>query len=215
MKWFWIILFLLILFGFVIFLCGFFINWRIRSFADEKIKYSVQEIPKEDCPEIAIVYGARVYENGQPSKILYDRVFTAAELYKAGKVRKLLLSGARNRDKCDEPTAMKKTAIALGVAEEDIFTDFEGLRSFYTCYRAKNVYEIKRAVHVTQKFHLPRAIYLGENLGIESIGLIANRETYLDEKAWAKREFFAVIKAWLETNFIQPKISVKEKEPIE
>ena len=214
MKWLWIFFFALIILGPVVWLCTYLINQRVISYSTDKIKQTIDEIPSEEPPRMAIVYGARVYENNKPSSVLYDRIFTAVELYRAGKVKKLLLSGAKNQDKYDEPTVMKKTALELGVPEEDIVTDFAGHRTFETCRRAGSVYEVKKAIHITQRFHLPRAIYLGENMGIDSIGLRADRRTYLNEKAWVRREFFAVLRAWFNINFALSGPVVDQKEPI-
>lgn len=216
MQYFWIILISLIILGVVGLICAYLINRQVKSFSRHKIKLTIDEIPDEEPPQIAIVYGAKIYENGEPSSILYDRVLTAVELYQAGKVKKLLLSGDNSQKDYDEPAAMKKTAVNLGVFEEDIITDGKGRRTFETCYRAKNVFDVEKAIHVTQEFHLPRAIYLAEKIGIESIGLIANRRTYLNEKAWSRREFFAVVKAWFEINFFPLNKPIEgKKEPIQ
>ncbi len=125
------------------------------------------------------------------------------------------MSGDNSRKGYDEPTAMKNEAVNLGVPENDIVMDFAGRRTYDTCYRAKEIFEVKKALHVTQEFHLPRAIYLCEKIGVESIGIKANRRVYKDEKAWAKREFLAVLSAWFEINFILFEPIGGEKEPID
>ncbi|MEZ5346291.1 MAG: ElyC/SanA/YdcF family protein [Pyrinomonadaceae bacterium] len=215
MKYFWIVLVSLIFIGLLGILCSYFIVRQVRSFSSEKIKNSIGEIPDEEPPPVVIVYGAAVLKNGKLSSVLYDRVYVAAELYKAKKVKKLLMSGDNSRKEYDEPTAMKNAAIELGVPEADIVTDFAGRRTYDTCYRAKEIFEIKKAIHVTQKFHLPRAIYLCEKIGIESIGLKADRQRYRDEDAWNIREFLAVVSAWFEINFVPFEPIGGRKEPID
>ena len=190
------------------------INRQVNSYSLGKISQTIDEVPNDSPKRIAIVYGAAVYRSGKLSDALYDRVHTAVELYKSGKVKKLLMSGDNSHKGYDEPTAMKDQAIKLGVAKEDIVLDFAGRRTYDTCYRAKNIFEVKYAVQITQEFHLPRAIYLCENLGIKSIGVKADRRNYLDEDAWTRREFLATISAWLEINFYPFQPVGGDKEPI-
>lgn len=180
-----------------------------------KLQTSMTEIPVEEPPRIAIVFGARVWEDGTPSNVLYDRVLTAVELYRAGRVKKLLMSGDNPTHEYDEPTAMKRTAMELGVPESDIVLDFAGRRTYDTCYRAKEIFEVKKAILVTQEFHQARSLYLCNNLGVDSIGITANRRKYLGERRWAVREFFSVFGAWFEMNFMSFDPIGGEKEPIQ
>lgn len=190
------------------------INKYVRSSFAERLETSMTEIPSEDPPRIAIVFGARVRENNRLSDALYDRVITAVELYRAGRVKKILMSGDNPSESYDEPTAMKENAINLGVPAEDIILDFAGRRTYDTCFRAKEIFEIKKAILVTQEFHQARSLYLCNNLGIDSIGITANRRKYLHENNWAVREFLAVAGAWFEINFLPFEPIKGEKEPI-
>jgi vancomycin permeability regulator SanA len=178
------------------------INNRLESQTAEKIQSSITEIPIENPPRVAIVLGAKVWENGDPSNVLYDRVVTAVELYRAGRVKKILMSGDNPIENYDEPTAMKVTAFKLGVPESDIVLDFAGRRTYDTCYRAKEIFQIQKAVIVTQEFHQARSLYLCNNLGVDSIGITANRRRYEGERYWAVREFFSRASAWFEVNFL-------------
>ena len=139
--------------GLTVIFTVYLINRHIHSVFDEKIKTSITEIPVEDAPRIAVVFGARVWDDGSVSPALYDRVITAVELYRARRVRKILMSGDNPSPEYDEPTAMKNTAMRLGVPESDIILDFAGRRTYDTCYRAREIFEIKRAILVTQEFH--------------------------------------------------------------
>ena len=125
------------------------------------------------------------------------------------------MSGDNPTPAYDEPTAMKKYAIELGVPDSDILLDFAGRRTYDTCYRAKEIFGIKKAIIVSQEFHLARSIYLCQNLEVESIGIIADRRTYLAANYWAFREFFSVFSAWFEMNFIPFEPIKGNKEPIE
>jgi SanA protein len=196
----------IVLIFFIISLVGllsiYLINNRIQSQTADKIELSITEIPIESPPRVAIVLGAKVWENGDPSHVLYDRVVTAVELYRAGRVKKILMSGDNPTENYDEPTAMKATAIKLGIPESDIVLDFAGRRTYDTCYRAKEIFQIQKAVIVTQEFHQARSLYLCNNLGVDSIGITANRRRYEGERYWTFREFFSRASAWFEMNFL-------------
>jgi SanA protein len=211
-KWFWRTFWSLLILGSVGLLTVYLINLQVASYSNNKIYQSITEVPNDKS--VAIVLGAKVWDDGSLSHALIDRVTTGVELYKAGKVKKLLMSGDNPSADYDEPTAMKGEAIKQGVPETDIVLDFAGRRTYDTCYRAKEIFDVKKAVIVSQEFHLPRSIYLCENLGVESVGVIANRRKYLGENYWAFREFFSVFSAWFEMNFIPFEPVSGKKEPI-
>jgi SanA protein len=190
------------------------INKYVRSSVAGKLETSMTKIAVEAPPRVAIVFGARVWEGGRLSHALYDRVVTAVELYRAGRVKKILMSGDNPSENYDEPTAMKEMAVKLGVPAEDIVLDFAGRRTYDTCFRAREIFEIEKAILVTQEFHQPRALYLCNNLGVDSIGITANRREYLHENNWAAREFLAVASAWFELNFLPFEPIKGEKQPI-
>ena len=215
MKWLLRIVLILTVAGLIGFLSIYLINHRVRAQAVGKIKDSITEIKPENPLRVAIVLGAKVWENGEPSDALYDRIVTAVELYRAGRVGKILMSGDNPTESFDEPTAMKATAVKLGVPENDIVLDFAGRRTYDTCYRAKEIFEVRRAIVVTQEFHLPRSLYLCNNLGVDSVGITANRRKYLGENYWAFREFFSTASAWFEMNFLPFAPVGGRKEPIQ
>ncbi len=214
MKWIWRILFTFLIIGLIGVASIYFINLHVHSVSDDKMQTSITEIPTENPPRIAIVFGAKVWDNGEPSPVLYDRVLTAVELYRAGRVKKLLMSGDNPTANYDEPTAMKKTAMELGVPENDIVLDFAGRRTYDTCFRAKEIFEIEKAIVVTQEFHQARALYLCNNLGVNSIGITANRRKYEGNDYWKFRDFFSVASAWFEMNFLPFEPIQGNKEPI-
>ena len=214
-KWFWRIFLTLLIVGLIGFVAIFIINRYVYSQTNAKIQTSITEIPAENPPRIAIVFGARVWDNGVPSNSLYDRVLTAVELYRAGRVKKLLMSGDNPNANYDEPTAMKKTAMELGVPESDIILDFAGRRTYDTCYRAKEIFGVEKAILVSQDYHLPRSLYLCNSLGVDSIGIKANRRAYDGENYYHFREFFSVPSAWFEMNFIPFEPVKGQKEPIQ
>ena len=215
MKWFLRILLLLLAVALIGILLIAVINKYVHSRTADKIQKSMTEIPPEEPKRVAIVFGARVWADGVPSNSLNDRVLTAVELYRAGRVKKLLMSGDRQNDNYDEPAAMKKLAIELGVAESDIVLDNDGKRTLDTCYRAREIFEIQKAILVTQDYHQPRALYLCNSLGVDSIGITANRRIYDNERYFHFREFFSVASAWFEINILSPDVAKGQKQPIQ
>ncbi len=133
--------------------------------------YSVQAVPPQP---VAVVFGARVMASGHLSTMLRDRVATAIDLYHAGKVESLLMTGDNQDPSYDEPGAMRRYAIERGVPAEAIRTDAYGLRTYDSCYRAREVFGVEAAILVTQDFHLDRALLLCESLGVQTVGVAAD-----------------------------------------
>ncbi len=160
----------------------------------QRLVYSQQDVPAE---RVAIVFGARVYSDGRLSAMLQDRVETAVQLYQAGKVQKILMSGDNRFEDYDEPGRMMEYAINLGVPAEYIQPDYAGRRTYDTCYRAKAIFQLHSAVLVTQDFDLPRALFTCRNLGVEAVGVSANLRDYHPVSIrWSiSREFLATIRA--------------------
>jgi vancomycin permeability regulator SanA len=134
--------------------------------------------PNLPSRHVALVFGAGLNVGGGPSPVLYDRVATAADLYKANKVGKLLMTGDNSTATHNEVEAMRRTAIELGVPKEDIVLDYAGLSTWDSCYRAREIFSLSEATLVTQRFHLPRAVYTCNQLGVNSIGVAADRQPY-------------------------------------
>ena len=141
-----------------------------------KIFDDIDEIPES---RVAIVFGAGLKADGTVTRILRDRVNAAIQLYEAGKVEKILLSGDNRFVDYNEPGAMYDHAIAQGVPEEALVMDFAGRRTYDTCYRAKEIFEVDEAIVVTQKFHLSRALFLCNSLGVDANGFSADLSYYL------------------------------------
>ena len=171
--------------------------------------YAVDRIyQKESAPgkDIAIVFGAGLRRDGTPTAILRDRVETAASLYFSGKVNKLLMSGDSQSEGYNEPEAMRRFALSLGVPNEAISLDFAGSRTYDTCYRAKAVFGVKSALLVTQKFHLPRALFLCNALGLDALGVEANNHRFWRGSmlVWNVREQLATVGAFLDVYVSNP-----------
>jgi len=164
----------------------------------------------------AIVFGAGLWRDGTATPVLYDRVATAADLYHAGKVEVLLMSGDNRFIEYNEPAVMREVALSLGVPDEAIVLDYAGRRTYDTCYRARDIFQVNEVILVTQAFHLPRALYLCNQLGVESVGVEADRQTYRRSTMiqWNIREALATVNALWEVHLSHPVPVLGEAEPI-
>lgn len=151
----------------------------------------------------AIVFGAGLRRDGGPTQVLRDRVQTAADLYKSGKVDKLIMSGYNPSPYYNEPAAMREFAIRLGIPEEAIVLDLGGNRTLETCYRAKEVFGVTDAFLVSQSFHLPRALYICSRFDIAAEGISADLFPYRNRSTffWNMREIPATLVAFWELHF--------------
>lgn len=175
--------------------------------------YQPNDVPAE---RVAIIFGAGLRRDGTPTAVLRDRVETGAALYFNGKAEKLLMSGDNQFIEYNEPEAMRQYAITLGVPDEAIVLDYAGRRTYDTCYRAKAIFGVKSTILVTQKFHLPRALFLCNALGIKAVGVEANNLNYRRSSLmfWNIREQFATFTAFLDVYVDKPLPILGQAEPI-
>ena len=151
------------------------VNIYILNFSQP---YLINQKDLDQQSPVAIVLGALVWPSGTMSDIFKDRVDTALELYKQGKVEKILISGDHGRKNYDEVNSAKDYLLEQGVNSEDIFMDHAGFDTYDSLYRARDVFGVKQAIIITQNFHLPRALYIGQKLGLEVTGLSADKHLY-------------------------------------
>lgn len=175
--------------------------------------YNIQDAPSKP---VAIVFGAGLWYDGSPTPILRDRIASAAALYHAGKVTKILMSGDNSTVDYNEPGAMKDFAIQLGVPEDDIVLDYAGRRTYDTCYRAGDIFGLQEVILVTQGFHLPRTIYTCNALGISAVGVDADIRTYRRRSLlyWNLRELPATAIALWQVHVSHPEPVLGNPEPI-
>ena len=159
---------------------------RMRSLED-----SLEDTDRDyDC---IIVLGCGVWgETASP--LLSDRLDQAVSLYKAGIAPKILMSGDHGREGYDEVAVMRRYCLERGVPSEDIFLDHAGFSTYETMWRASKVFGVRKAVVVTQKYHLFRALYDAHAFGIEVRGTIATGHSFQSLPLWEARECFARIK---------------------
>jgi len=170
------------------------VNYYVKSSTKKNIYYSIKKFPKND---VGIIFGAGINGN-QPSKYLKDRLDAGIMLWKAKRINKILLSGDNGRDEYDELTVMKNYCYNHGVDTTKIFIDYAGFDTYSTMYRAKHIFKIKRATLISQKYHLNRAIYIGQKLGIKCVGYSANKGEYLGYKYVCFREYGSIFKSFFD-----------------
>ena len=194
--------------------CAFMINC-----VDEKgVKniISFEEISDNEVDAI-IVLGAGIKEDGSPCQMLEDRLKTAIAVYnKLDKKCKILLSGDHGQDNYNEVKTMKKYILDnLSISESDIFMDHAGFSTYDTMYRAKDIFEVNKAIVITNEYHLPRALYLAQKKNIEALGVASDLREYSGIDYYKFRERFSQIKAFLMSNITKSKPKfLGEKIPI-
>lgn len=177
-------------------LTAFIVSTSIQYSAKDKI-YSISDIDKIGPEyEAIVVLGAGVKDDGTPSAMLYDRIYCAYELYAAGICNKIIMSGDHTGN-YDEPGTMKKVAIELGVPEENILIDEKGFSTGETISRVFDIFNIQKAIFVTQEYHLGRTLYISRTYNIEAIGVSADYRSYSGQIFREIREVIARTKDFM------------------
>jgi len=153
-----------------------------------------EEAAKLEDIDCILVLGCFVRGDGSPSDMLLDRLTRGVELYRLGAAPKLLMSGDHGREEYDEVAAMKQYAIQEGVPSEDVFMDHAGFSTYESIYRAKEIFQADKILIVTQEYHLYRALYIAEQLGVEAYGVSADYRTYAGQLQRDFRELLARVK---------------------
>lgn len=183
----------LFMFGVVIILGA---NQYVVS-SQEKHIVGVKDARDEKSVDCILVLGCYVHKDGTMSRMLKDRMDKAVELYKNGVAPKLLVSGDHGKTSYDEVNTMKEYAISKGVASEDIFMDHAGFATYESVYRAKEVFQVKKCIIVTQKYHLYRSLYTAKKLGMKAYGVAAKEIDYSGQTYRSLREVLARDKDFL------------------
>ena len=176
------------------------INFYVQNVGGKNIitPEETLEINDVDC---ILVLGCQVKSDGKPSDMLADRLKRGIQLYEQGSASKIIMSGDHGRKVYDEVNTMKQVAINSGVPSTDIFMDHAGFSTYESIYRAKEIFEVDKLVIVTQKYHLYRALYIAEKLGIEAYGVNSDYHIYAGQFKREIREIFARCKDFVTTIF--------------
>lgn len=176
------------------------INWRVISVGTKNI-VNISDAPKSDA---IIILGAYVFPDGKVSDMLGDRLNYGLQLYNEGKAPKIIVTGDHGRINYDEVNTMRKYLQERGVKREDIFMDHAGFNTYESMYRARDIFTVKKAIIVTQNFHLIRALYIAEELKIEAYGVASDPRVYLGIQYNYTREIGASVKAFFQAGVIRP-----------
>lgn len=168
------------------------------------------ELSDVDC---AVILGAGV-RDGNPTPMLRDRLLVGIDLYKSGAAKKLIMSGDHGSTDYDEVNIMKSFAVERGVPDEDIFMDHAGFSTYETIYRAKEIFEADNIIIVSQKYHLYRALYIAERLGIKAVGVSADLDTYRGQTKRDLREILARDKDFFKCIFKPKPTYLGDKIPV-
>lgn len=160
-----------------------------------KMKVSDNIVTVEEAADIdadcIIVLGAGVSDNGYPSWMLEDRLIIGEQLYSSGASDKLLMSGDHGRKDYDEVNTMKNYVMEKGVPSEDVFMDHAGFETYDSMYRAKEIFGAEKVIIVTQEYHLYRAMYIAESMGMEAYGVSSDLRDY------SKTQYYRIAREWL------------------
>lgn len=159
---------------------------------------------ENDVPpaRVAVVFGAKVYPDATVSAYTAQRLSAALRLYRNGRVEKILVSGDNGRMSYNEPAVMKAWLVAAGVPEQDVGCDYAGFRTLDTCARARKVWNLRRAILVTHRYHLPRALFLADAYGLEAVGVACDGRGRFVSKRQRIREPLARLCAWLDVRVL-------------
>lgn len=172
------------------------------------VKHSVADriLTSEEAAELAdvdciMVLGCQVKDSGKPSDMLADRIRRGIEVYELGASPKLLMSGDHGRTEYDEVNTMKQVAIDAGIPSSDVFMDHAGFSTYESVYRARDIFEADKIIIITQEYHLYRALFIAEKLGVEAYGVASDYHTYYGQAMRDFREILASNKDFLMTIF--------------
>ena len=171
------------------------INFYVTSSTKKQINTKLNE--KVDC---ILVLGAGIWGD-KPSPMLQDRLDTAIKLYKDGVSNKIIMSGDHGTKEYDEVNIMKQYAIDAGIPSNDIFMDHAGFSTYESIYRARDIFKVKNMVIVTQEYHLYRALFIANKLGIKSYGVNSDPREYAGQLYREAREILARNKDFMYTIF--------------
>lgn len=185
-------------YGFILGIAGvmvlFAVNGYVKLKSGKEITTAEELRENGEKADAILVLGAQVKADGRLSKMLKERVDTGIQLYKDGAADKIIMSGDHGSKDYDEVNAMKSYAIEQGVPSEDIFMDHAGFSTYDSMYRARDIFQAENIIVVTQKYHLYRAVYDAEALGLQAKGVVCDTAVYKGDSYRKFREVLARIK---------------------
>ena len=189
------------------------VNAYVKGSSRDYIITPEQAVALKDV-DCIIVLGCLVKNNGEPSDMLSDRIQRGIELYNQGASPKIIMSGDHGTVEYDEVNTMKQIAVESGIPSSDVFMDHAGFSTYESIYRAKEIFGAEKIIIVTQEYHLYRALYIAEKLGIEAYGVNSDYNTYWGQIKRDIREILARCKDFVSMIFMPEPTYLGEKIPI-
>lgn len=186
-------------------------DYYVESKVQNKLYKDVETIPYN---KVGLVLGTvKILKNGNINRYYQYRIDAAVALFKAGKIKYILVSGDNSKKGYDEPTDMKDDLIKKGVPENRIFMDFAGFRTLDSVVRSKAVFGQKSITIISQKFHNERAVFIANHKDIDAIGFEAQDVSMRAGLVVQFREKLARVKVLIDVVFgVQPKFLGEEVE---
>ena len=169
------------------FILIFLINFWVMASTDDQI-ISIDDVNDSEC---ILVLGAGVWQNNRPSPMLKDRLDRSVDLFEKGVAPYLVMSGDHGQKNYDEVNVMKDYAMDAGIDSNMIYMDHAGFSTYESLYRLKYIFKAERVIIVTQKYHLYRALYIANALGLDAVGVSAQEIDYSGQSVRDLREILA------------------------
>ncbi len=187
-------------------------NFSVFTTSKNYLYYSLKEVPEK---KTGLLLGtSRKLKNGMPNQFFYFRIKACLELFEAGKIKQILISGDNGTKAYNEPLDMKEELIRRGIPENKIFLDYAGFDTYDSVIRASRIFGQDEFIVVSQKFHNQRAVYIGRKNGLSIIGYNALDVKKMSGLKTKIREYFACVKAFLDVTFNVDPYFPGEKEPM-
>jgi SanA protein len=176
-----------------------YMNFRINQKTKNFVFDSVEFIPENT---VGLLLGtSKLLKAGTPNQYFFNRINAAVELFRAGKIKIIVISGDNSKKHYNEPQDMKEELVKRGIPENKIYLDYAGFRTFDSMYRMREIFGQKKFTVISQKFHNQRAIYIGNSLGLNSIGYNAKDVNAYNGFKTKLREKFARVKVFIDLTF--------------
>ena len=191
----------IVVLGIIAAICFTVIIYNHTDEIGKQLTVTMEETKEADC---IIVLGAGIV-GGRPSISLANRLDKAIEVYNLGHTKKILVSGDHGESNYDEVNVMRNYLLEKGTPKEDIFMDHAGFSTYDSMHRARSVFKVSKAIVVTQALHLRRALYIGDKMGIDVMGVEAVNSTLKSTAFQSIREYPARVKAYLQCEILHSK----------
>lgn len=190
------LLYVLLIIGICCAICITVCNQLIKQHASQKLYTEISEIPAN---KVGLLLGTSPKLKSGKNNLYFDyRILATVDLYNAGKIKQILISGDNRKEEYNEPEEMKKALMKQGIPESVIYLDYAGLRTLDSIIRSNKIFGQSKITIISQKFHNERAIYLARENGIDAIGFNAKDVTAYAGLKTQIRELFARVKMFID-----------------